>query len=208
MNAIPLLIIVIVLLLVYIIFFEHDKKAPRNKPNTTSENLSKAEKQISVIGKTKTSFPLQGTERKPKEANENRVVKTATFAPESPSVDDENEFHPMSPENEIDESLIENEELNILFGEDIQVSDESLTTKEIRQMQRAVERKTVSEQEKTSLQKTAQKLRGSDFLEKLKMHEAMQQELSTQLMQILAGNETSEVKSEVETSSENWMQFL
>jgi hypothetical protein len=189
MNAIPLLIIVIVLLLVYIIFFEHDKKAPRNKPNTTSENLSKAEKQISVIGKTKTSFPLQGTERKPKEANENRVVKTA-------------------PENEIDESLIENEELNILFGEDIQVSDESLTTKEIRQMQRAVERKTVSEQEKTSLQKTAQKLRGSDFLEKLKMHEAMQQELSTQLMQILAGNETSGVESEVETSSENWMQFL
>jgi hypothetical protein len=40
------------------------------------------------------------------------------------------------------------------------------------------------------------------------MHEAMQQELSTQLMQILAGNETSEVKSEVETPPENWMQFL
>lgn len=208
MNAILPLLIIIVLLLVYIILFEHDKETPENNRNTVFRKTIRNEEQTSVIGKAKTSFPSQEAERKPKEANKNRTEKPTTFAPESPSVDDENEFYPMSPENEIDESLIENEELNILFGEDIQVSDESLTTKEIRQIQRAVERKTVLEQEKTSLQKTAEKLRGSDFLEKLKMHKVLQQELSTQLMQILAGNETSEVKSEVETPPENWMRFL
>lgn len=206
MNTIPILLIVIVLLLVYIILFVNVKKEPGNKLDTASNEPIRTQTPTSVIGKTKTSFPLQGTERKPKEADENRTEKPATFAPESPSEDNENEFHPMPPENEIDDAVVENEELNILFGQDIEVSDESLTTKEIRQIQRAVERKTVSEQEKTSLQKTAHKLQGSDFLDKLKKHEALQQKLSAQLMQILAGTETTESKTE--TPPENWMSFL
>lgn len=204
MNAIPILLIVIVLLLVYIILFVHGREKPKNNSHTVSQTPIRNKNPTSVIGKTKTSFPSRGTERKPEKADENRTEKPLTFAPESPSEDNENEFHPMPPENEIDEGEVENEELNILFEQDIEVSDESLTTKEIRQMQQAVERKTVSEQEKISLQKTAHKLRGSDFLDKLKTHETLQQKLSIQLMQILAGIE----KTETETPPENWMSFL
>lgn len=204
MNTIPILLIIIVLLLVYIILFVHGGEKPKNGTNTASQYPIQSEKPSSVIGKTKTSFPSRGTERKPEEADENRTKKPPTFASESPSEDDENEFHPMPPENEIDEGVVENEELNILFGEEIEVSDESLTTKEIRQIQQAVEQNTVSEQEKPDLQKTAKKLQGSDFLEKLKTHEALQQKLNAELMRILAGNETLEVKP----ASEDWMSFL
>lgn len=206
MNAIPILLIVIVLLLVYIILFVHGRETPKNSPDAVSAEMLKKEKQVSVIGKTKTSFPPRETERKPKEADENRTEKPPTFAPESPSEDDKNEFYPMSPENEIDEDVVEKEELDILFGEAIEVSDESLTTKEIRRIQRAVERNSVSEQEREALQKTAKKLQNSDFLEKLKTHEALQQKLSTQLMQLLAGNEKPEI--ETDTPAENWMSFL
>lgn len=206
MNAILILLIVIVLLLVYIILFVHGREIPKNSPNTASQHPIQSEKPSSVIGKTKTSFPSRGTERKPEEADENRTEKHATFASESPSVDDENEFHPIPPENEIDEDVVENEELNILFGEDIEVSDESLTTKEIRLMQQAVERNTVSEQEKPELQKTAEKLQGSDFLEKLKTHEALQSRLNAELMQLLSGNEKPATRTE--TSAEDWTSFL
>lgn len=207
MNAIPILLVVIVLLLVYIILFVHGRKTPKNSPNTLSQPPIRNEKQPSVIGKTKTSFPSRETERKPGEADENRTEKPPTFAPESPSEDDTNEFHPMPPENEIDENVIEKEELDILFGQDIEVSDESLTTKEIRQIQRAVERDTLSEQDKPHLQQAAAKLQGSDFLEKLKTHQALQQKLNQQLMQILVGTDKTGT-TETETPPEHWMTFL
>lgn len=206
MNVIPILLIVIVLLLVYIIMFVHGGGTPKDSQNTASQHPIQSEKPSSVIGKTKTSFPSRGTERKPEEADENRTEKPITFASESPNGDYENEFHPMPPESEIDEDEIEREDLSILLDEEIEVSEESLTAKEIRLMQQAVERNTVSEQEKSELQKTAKKLQGSDFLEKLKTHEALQQKLNIELMRILAGNET--VESKTETPPENWMSFL
>ena len=207
MNAIPILLVVIVLLLVYIILFVHGRETPKKSPNTLSQPPIRNGKQTYVIGKTKTSFPSRETERKPGKADENQTEKPPTFAPESPSEDETNEFHPMPSENEIDENMVEKEELDILFGQDIEVSDESLTTKEIRRIQRAVERDTVSEQEKPLLQQAAAKLQGSDFLEKLKTHESLQQKLNQQLMQILGGTDKTGTV-ETETPPEHWMTFL
>jgi hypothetical protein len=206
MNTIPVLLIMIVLLIVYIILFIHGRETPKNNQNTFDQKPIRNEKQVSVIGKTKTSFPSREAERKPEEADENRTEKPLTFAPESPSETDENEFNPIPPENETDVDEVEKEELDILFGEDIEVSGESLTTKEIRQIQQAVKRNTVSEQEKPDLLKTAEKLHGSDFLEKLKSHEALQSRLNAELMQLLSGNEKPATRTE--TSAKDWTSFL
>ena len=208
MNATLLLIIVIVLLLAYIILCKDDNLTQKDNPSTISQTSIRNKKQASVIGTTKTSFPSRGTERKPKEADENRAEKPLTFVPESPSKDDENEFNPMPPESEIDEDEIAREDLSILLDEEIEVSEESLTAKEIRRIQQAVERNSVSEQERPVLLQTAKKLQGSDFLEKLKTHEVQQQQLSIQLMQLLAGDEKAEAKTEIETSPDNWTSFL
>ena len=218
MNTIPLLLAVIVLLLLYIILFVHGNQKPKNKPSDTRQHEKAPEKPTSIIGKTKTVFPSQGTERKPKEADENRTEKPLTFVPETtPEVSgnneqetDENEFNPMSDENEIDEEEIEQEDLSLLLEEEIEVSDESLTAKEIRLIQQTVKRNTVSEQEKPELQKTVAKLQGSDFLEKLKTHEALQSQLNAQLMQVLAGKTETMPKHNVKTdqSVDDWTLFL
>lgn len=206
MNAIPLLLIVIILLLLYNIIYVHGKETPINSPKTVPKNPIENKKTASVIGKTNTTFPSRRTERKPEEADENRTQKPPTFVSESPSETNGNEFNPMPSENEIDMDDVEREELDILFGEDIEVSGESLTTKEIRQIQQAVKRNTVSEQEKPDLLKTAEKLQGSDFLEKLKSHETLQSRLNVELMQLLSGNEKSAIPTE--TLAEDWTSFL
>ncbi len=210
MNAIPILLIVIILLLLYIILFVHGKKTTKNSPNSVAEKPIPSEKPSSVIGKTKTVFPSQGTERKHKEADENRTEKPLTFAPESPSEDNENEFNPMAEETEIDTDEVEKEDLTLLLDKDIEVSDESLTAKEIRRIQQAVKRGRVSEEEKPELQKTVSKLQGSDFLTKLQEHEALQSQISNQLTQILAKKSDATPKSAEKTDppNEDWTAFL
>ena len=116
----------------------------------------------------------------------------------------------MIPQDEIDLQDVGQEDLSILLDEEIEVSDESLTAKEIRFMQRAIERNKVTQEELPSLQNTVTKLQGSDFLEKLKSHEQLQNKLSLQLMQILSGN--TETISNAITNDErlvdDWTSFL
>ncbi len=218
MNTIPFLLAVIILLLLYIILFAHGNQVSKNKLSEIPREDQNTEKATSIIGKTKTVFPSQGTERKPREADENRTEKPLTFVPETvPEASgkddqetDENEFNPMSEETEIDEEEVQQEDLLLLLKEEIEVSEESLTAKEIHRIQQSVKRNTVSEREKSELQKTVAKLRGSDFLEKLKTHEALQSQLNAQLMRILAGKTETMPKHNVETdqSVDDWTLFL
>lgn len=218
MNAVPILLIVIIMLLLYIILFVHGSNASSDKDKVIIQKGVKKDNNTSIVGKTKTLFPSQETQRKWKEANEKGVEKTSIFASESHRDDeiesmeeeDNNEFEPMIPQDEIDLQDVEQEDLSILLDEEIEVSDESLTAKEIRFMQRAIERNKVTEEELPSLQNTVTKLQGSDFLEKLKSHEQLQNKLSLELMQILSGN--TETISNAITNDErlvdDWTSFL
>ena len=148
MNAVPILLIVIIMLLLYIILFVHGSNASSDKDKVIIQKGVKKDNNTSIVGKTKTLFPSQETQRKWKEANEKGVEKTSIFASESHRDDeiesmeeeDNNEFEPMIPQDEIDLQDVEQEDLSILLDEEIEVSDESLTAKEIRFMQRAIER--------------------------------------------------------------------
>lgn len=218
MNAVPILLIVIIMLLLYIILFVHGSNASSDKDKVIIQKGVKKDNNTSIVGKNKTQFPSQETQRKWKEANEKGVDKTSIFASESHRDDeiesmeeeDNNEFEPMIPQDEIDLQDVEQEDLSILLDEEIEVSDESLTAKEIRFMQRAIERNKVTEEELPSLQNTVTKLQGSDFLEKLKSHEQLQNKLSLELMQILSGN--TEMISNAITNDErlvdDWTSFL
>ena len=218
MNAILILLIVIVLLLVYIILFAHGHGKPKDSQNTLSQQPIQNERTQSIMGKTKTSFPSRGTEGKPEEADENREEKPSTFAPETSTEatgkkeenTDENEFHPMPEENEIDADEVEKEELSILLDEEIEVSDESPTAKEILRMQRAAVSKKLTEEEKPALQKTVDKLRGTDFLEKLKVHQQLQSNLNAELMRLIAGKETDVpvIGKNNEPVAKDWTSFL
>lgn len=218
MNAVPILLIVIIMLLLYIILFVHGSKSFSDKDKVIIQKGVKKDNNTSIVGKTKAQFPSQETQRKWKESNEKGVDKTSIFASESHRDDeiesmeeeDNNEFEPMIPQDEIDSQDVEQEDLSILLDEEIEVSDESLTAKEIRFMQRAIERNKVTEEELPSLQNTVTKLQGSDFLEKLKSHEQLQNKLSLELMQILSGN--TEMISNGITNDErlvdDWTSFL
>lgn len=218
MNAVPILLIVIIMLLLYIILFVHGSKSSSDKNKVIIQKGVRKDNNTSIVGKTKAQFPSQETQGKPKEANEKGVDKTSIFASESHRDDeiesmeeeDNNEFEPMIPQDEIDLQDVEQEDLSILLDEEIEVSDESLTAKEIRFMQRAIERNKVTEEELPSLQNTVTKLQGSDFLEKLKSHEQLQNKLSLELMQILSGN--TEMISNAITNDErlvdDWTSFL
>ncbi len=215
MNAIPLLLIIIVLLLIYIVLFPHSSHTAKNEQKDTAPGSVKP---VSIIGTTKTSFPSEGTQGKPEEADKNSKANSPTFAPESRSdnadthqkEEEENEFNPMPPENEVDEDEVAKEDLSILLDEEIESSDESLMAREIRMMQQSVENYAVTDKEKKALQKTVIKLRGSDFLEKLQKHEQIQRRIHADFMRLIAGEQESTPETDIRAGlpQEDWTSFL
>lgn len=216
MDTTPMLMIIIIMLLLYIILFVNGDR-PRKKKNadTPQDSFANSAKN-NIIGKTKTVFPPKEMQRKPKESDENRIIKPSIFVPETSldSMDgnqeqtDTNEFEPMLSENQIDAQEVEQEELSLLLDEEIEVSDENLTVREIRLIQQAVVRNKVTEQDKPQLRKTVEKLQGSDFLEKLKSHEELQAKLNAELMLLIAGKEPIVTVEKRDTITDDWTLFL
>ncbi len=183
-----------------------------------------------MLGKTKTPFPFRAMSGHAKEANENRMEKGDSFVvgkssglSEKENVrgeeDEENEFYPSLPENETDEALEEQEELSLLLEKEIEVSSESITVKELQKLRTAAEKaEPLTETDKVFVKETAVKLRGTEFLEKLRAHELLQRERGRELSGLLgylsgkSGKEQQKTKKSdaalPKATEEDWMAYL
>ena len=104
----------------------------------------------------------------------------------------------------------EDEAISLLLKEDIEVSTESVTTRELRRLQTAVETPDrLTAEDLDQAKETAVKLRGTDFMEKLREYASKERERARVLDELLRSPSEAPKKSrsnDVEDTA--WMAYL
>lgn len=224
----------LVLLLLYLRFqskwnIRRSMREAEKKKESDTDNYSSDDDDI--LGKTRTEFPSRGMRGNAKEPDQNRKEKGDSFAvgkssdpPEKEGVraaeNEDSEFYPSLPENETDEMLEEQEALSLLLEREIEVSTDSLTVKELQRLRTAAEEpEQLTETDKALVRETAGKLRGTEFLEKLRAHERLQRERGRELLGLLShppeemaekGRKAKKTDSAAPTTTgaQDWMAYL
>jgi len=172
------------------------------REDVPSDNTSDDTLDDGLVGATRTVLPLEGSV---KEAGESACVGTESddsFAYRNAVAEDEQADEP--------EIAPEDEAISLLLKEDIEVSSESVTTRELRRLQTAVETPDrLTAEDLDQAKEAAVKLRGTDFMEKLREYASKERERARVLDELLRSPCEAPKKSrsnDVEDTA--WMAYL
>ena len=172
------------------------------REDVPSDNTSEDTSDDGLVGATRTVLPL---EESVKEAGESVCGETESddsFAYRNAVAEDEQADEP--------EVAPEDEAISLLLKEDIEVSTESVTTRELRRLQTAVETPDrLTAEDLDQAKETAVKLRGTDFMEKLREYASKEREHARALDELLRSPSEAPKKSrsnDVEDTA--WMAYL
>lgn len=172
------------------------------REDVPSDNTSEDTSDDGLVGATRTVLPL---EESVKEAGESVCGETESddsFAYRNAVAEDEQADEP--------EVTPEDEAISLLLKEDIEVSTESVTTRELRRLQTAVETPDrLTAEDLDQAKETAVKLRGTDFMEKLREYASKERERARVLDELLRSPSEAPKKSRSNDVNDTaWMAYL
>ena len=172
------------------------------REDVPSDNTSGDTLDDGLVGAARTVLPL---EESVKEAGESVCGETESddrFAYRNAVAEDEQADEP--------EVTPEDEAISLLLKEDIEVSTESVTTRELRRLQTAVETpERLTAEDLDQAKETAVKLRGTDFMEKLREYASKERERARVLDELLRlPSEASKKSRSNDVDDTAWMAYL
>ena len=172
------------------------------REDVPSDNTSEATLDDDLVGATRTVLPLEGSVKEAGESACGETESDDSFAYRNAVAEDEQADEP--------EVTPEDEAISLLLKEDIEVSTESVTTRELRRLQTAVETPDrLTAEDLDQAKETAVKLRGTDFMEKLREYASKERERARALDELLRSPSEAPKKSrsnDVEDTA--WMAYL
>lgn len=172
------------------------------REDVPSDNTSDDTLDNSLVGATRTVLPLEGSVKEAGESACGGTESDDSFAYRNAVAEDEQADEP--------EVTPEDEAISLLLKEDIEVSTESVTTRELRRLQTAVETPDrLTAEDLDQAKETAVKLRGTDFMEKLREYASKERERARALDELLRSPSEAPKKSrsnDVEDTA--WMAYL
>lgn len=172
------------------------------REDVPSDNTSDDTLEDGLVGATRTVLPLEGSVKEAGESACGGTESDDSFAYRNAVAEDE-----QADELEV---APEDEAISLLLKEDIEVSSESVTTRELRRLQTAVETPDrLTAEDLDQAKETAVKLRGTDFMEKLREYASKERERARVLDELLRSPSEAPKKSrsnDVEDTA--WMAYL
>ena len=172
------------------------------REDVPSDNTSDDTLEDGLVGATRTVLPLEGSVKEAGESACGETESDDSFAYRNAVAEDEQADEP--------EVTPEDEAISLLLKEDIEVSTESVTTRELRRLQTAVETPDrLTAEDLDQAKETAVKLRGTDFMEKLREYASKERERARVLDELLRSPSEAPKKSrsnDVEDTA--WMAYL
>ena len=172
------------------------------REDVPSDNTSEDTSDDGLVGATRTVLPLEGSVKEAGESVCEGTESKDSFAYRNAVAEDEQADEP--------EVTPEDEAISLLLKEDIEVSTESVTTRELRRLQTAVETPDrLTAEDLDQAKETAVKLRGTDFMEKLREYASKERERARALDELLRSPSEAPKKSrsnDVEDTA--WMAYL
>lgn len=172
------------------------------RENVPSDNTSEDTSDDGLVGATRTVLPLEGSVKEAGESACGETESDDSFAYRNAVAEDEQADEP--------EVTPEDEAISLLLKEDIEVSTESVTTRELRRLQTAAETPDrLTAEDLDQAKETAVKLRGTDFMEKLREYASKERERARVLDELLRSPSEAPKKSrsnDVEDTA--WMAYL
>ena len=172
------------------------------REDVPSDNTSEATLDDDLVGATRTVLPLEGSVKKAGESACGGTGSDDSFAYRNAVAEDEQADEP--------EVASEDEAISLLLKEDIEVSSESVTTRELRRLQTAVETPDrLTAEDLDQAKETAVKLRGTDFMEKLREYASKERERARALDELLCSpSEASKKSRSKDVDDTAWMAYL
>ena len=191
------LLITWAILLAFLLYDLHRSEQPTRK-DTSAGNTS----DDGLVGATRTVLPLEGSVKKAGESACGGTGSDDSFAYRNAVAEDEQADEP--------EVASEDEAISLLLKEDIEVSSESVTTRELRRLQTAVETPDrLTAEDLDQAKETAVKLRGTDFMEKLREYASKERERARALDELLCSpSEASKKSRSKDVDDTAWMAYL
>ena len=171
------------------------------RKDVPSDNTSDDTLEDGLIGATRTVLPLEGSVKEAGESVCGGTESKDSFAYRNAVAEDEQADEP--------EVTPEDEAISVLLKEDI-VSTESVTTRELRRLQTAVETPDrLTAEDLDQAKETAVKLRGTDFMEKLREYASKERERARVLDELLRSpSEASKKSRSNDVNDTAWMAYL
>lgn len=172
------------------------------REDVPSDNTSEATLDDDLVGATRTVLPLEGSVKEAGESVCGETESDDSFAYRNAVAEDEQADEP--------EVAPEDEAISLLLKEDIEVSSESVTTRELRRLQTAVETPDrLTAEDLDQAKETAVKLRGTDFMEKLREYASKERERARALDELLRSPSEAPKKSRSNDVDDTaWMAYL
>ena len=175
------------------------------REDVPSDNTSDDALDDGLVGATRTVLPLERSVKKAGESACGGTGSDDSFAYRNAVAEDEQADEP--------EVTPEDEAISLLLKEDIEVSTESVTTRELRRLQTAVETPDrLTAEDLDQAKETAVKLRGTDFMEKLREYASKERERARALDELLRSPSNAPKKShsnnKKDTDDTAWMAYL
>ena len=172
------------------------------REDVPSDNTSEATLDGDLVGATRTVLPLEGSVKEAGESACGETESDDSFAYRNAVAEDEQADEP--------EVAPEDEAISLLLKEDIEVSTESVTTRELRRLQTAVETPDrLTAEDLDQAKETAVKLRGTDFMEKLREYASKERERARALDELLRSpSEASKKSRSNDVDDTAWMAYL
>lgn len=188
------------ILLAILLYDLHRSEQPTRK-DTSAGNTS----DDGLIGATRTVLPLEGSVKEAGESACGGTESDDSFAYRNAVAEDEQADEP--------EVAPEDEAISLLLKEDIEVSTESVTTRELRRLQTAVETPDhLTAEDLDQAKEAAVKLRGTDFMEKLREYASKERERARALDELLRSPSNAPKKphsnNKKDTDDTAWMAYL
>ena len=172
------------------------------REDVPSDNTSEDTSDDGLVGATRTVLPLEGSVKEAGESVYGGTESDDSFAYRNAVAEDEQADEP--------EVTPEDEAIPLLLKEDIEVSSESVTTRELRRLQTAVETPDrLTAEDLDQAKETAVKLRGTDFMEKLREYASKERERARALDELLRSpSEASKKSRSNDVDDTAWMAYL
>ena len=172
------------------------------REDVPSDNTSEATLDDDLVGATRTVLPLEGSVKEAGESVYGGTESKDSFAYRNAVAEDKQADEP--------EVAPEDEAISLLLKEDIEVSSESVTTRELRRLQTAVETPDrLTAEDLDQAKETAVKLRGTDFMEKLREYASKERERARALDELLRSPSEAPKKSRSNDVDDTaWMAYL
>ena len=172
------------------------------RKDVPSDNTSDDASDDGLVGATRTILPLEGSVKKAEESACGETESMDSFAYRNAVAEDEQADEP--------EVTPEDEAISLLLKEDIEVSTESVTPRELRRLQTAVETPDrLTAEDLDQAKETVVKLRGTDFMEKLREYASKERERARALDELLRSpSEASKKSRSNDVNDTAWMAYL